>query len=103
MAKRKEKPVAALETAPPKPRLPEVEQPEFGKREVAVDPPVPVRIFGRVLGMVVGAERSGPSVDINSGGGERNPLKSASRDQTMYQVRVGDAVGTYPASALEVL
>lgn len=37
--------VRATETVPEKPRLPVVEQPASGKREVAVDPPIAVRLL----------------------------------------------------------
>ena len=91
----------------PKPKqakavLPLVAQPESGKREVVVDPPVRVRLHKNgAEGLVIGAERSAPTV--NAGEVTDRQLDSASRDQTMYVVAIGDAHGTYAAGDLEVL
>ena len=90
----------------PPPLLPVVEQPESGKREVTLDPPVRVRLLANSAeGLVISAERS--AATVNAGEVTDRQLDSASRDQTMYVVALGsvgaETRGTYAASALEVL
>lgn len=97
MAKRK-----AKVAVPKKPSLPIVEQPGSGKREVVVEPPIRVRILANSKeGWVITAERS--AATVNAGEPTDRQLDSASRDQTMYVVVIGDAKATLRADQIEVL
>ena len=93
---------AVVEPEPPKLELPVVEAPEYGKREVKVEPPIPVRLaLTGTRGMVVSAERS--AATVQTGEVDPRPLSSASRDRTMYGVLIGESVGTFSAEELAAI